>query len=251
MRIRFIAPLLLAACLLAVGVATAAPEAPVYDVQIWPDADPAEPGMVVLIAGVRLPTATPLPAKVRIPLPEGAEVTWAGEILGPDPSGDISREITMVAGTGGPSVEFTVSRSRDAQVESLWVPVSAEGDRLSASVRWVQTEPADAVHFSVRMPPGAAQVRIEPPPPRAPEQNLQGERLYTLASKPLKPGEAHTIALSYVPDAAGDARTAAGGPSREVLVAVLGGAVVLLVLLIAVVLRRERARVSRDPRDAG
>lgn len=244
MRIRLLAMLLLVCLLVPIGLASAADESPVYDVQIWFGADPSAPDRVVLIAGVELPAGTPLPAKVRVPLPEGAEVTWAGEILGSDVSADIPRETTVVAGTGGAAVELTLERSRNAQVESLWMPVTARDGRLSASLRWVQTEPADSVEFSVRMPPGAAQVEIEPPPPGAPQENPGGERLYTLASKPLKPGEAHVIVVSYAQGADGS-QAAPGGPlSRDTLVAVLGGVVLLLAVMAGVILRRERVRAS-------
>lgn len=237
-RVLAIAALLSALC--APAIALAATTAPSYGVQAWAAGDPANPGHVLFIGSVTLPTSTPLPAVVSIPLPEGVEITWAGEILGPDGTGDITREGKVTAGTGGKSYTFTMEQSRDGQIEGLWEPLEKrDGPALGAKLEWVQTVPAEMVSFSVRTPAGAEQIRIEPPSNDAPQENGAGERLYTLSSKGLKPGESHTIDVSYVP--AGSAGASGPAEFNTVLMAVLGGAVVMLVVAIVWLVRRERA----------
>lgn len=228
-------------------VASAATAAPVYDVQLWVGADETSPDTVVLIAGVQLSKDATLPVKVRVPLPDGVQITWAGEIMGTDPAGDVQRETTIVAGTGGRAVELTLSRSRDAQIEGLWMPLQARaGGSLGATAKWVQTVPADRVEFSVRLPAGAGAVVIDPMPPGAPQENDIGERLFTLAAKPLKPGETHEIDFSFVPGGQVPAQ-AQGWDSTPVIVGALAILAAILALSVVVLVRRER--ISPGPEE--
>ncbi len=227
----------------AASVAMAASVLPSYDVQLWVGADESNPDAVVLIAGVRVPDDIPLPMTVRVPLPDGVRLTWAGEILGGDPSADIQRETTIVAGGGGRAVEFTLFESRDGQVEGFWMPLERSGAAKRAKARWVQVVPTDRVDFSVRLPPGAGDVSIIPMPPGAPQQNERGERLFTLPSKPLGLGEAYELEFSFVPGALA-ADPGSSGVSTQVLVGSLGGLALILAIAVAALLRRERERAG-------
>ncbi|MBA4370139.1 MAG: hypothetical protein C0418_00985 [Coriobacteriaceae bacterium] len=233
----------LAALLLCAATASAAPR---YEVQIWPEGDPSRPNHVLLIASVDLGPSVKLPAKVRIPVPAGAEVSWAGEITGGSAENDIPRayEITRVA--GGRVLVMTLETTGNAQYDAWWAPLVFDGQTAAAKLEWVQTEPATEVGFTVRTPPGAGSVRIDPAPVGQPVQNAIGERLYTLPSQPMEPGDKLSLSLSFVPGGGAATPVRAGGESPVPYL--IGVFVVLVVALAAVVAVEQRKR--RDAEDA-
>lgn len=215
---------------------------PTYSVQLWPEGDPGNPDYVLLIASMQIPEDVPLPTTVRLPLPDGATVGWAGEVMGSGPENDIAREATISVSAEGTSVVFTVSESRDVQYDAVWVPLASEPDgTYYATLRWIQSEPAELVAFSVRLPPLAGSVEFDPEAVGQPQVNEVGESLHTLPSAPLAPGESHVINIRYVPGgaAAGDS----SGLSRSQLLMILAGAAALLIVVAALLIRRETAYV--------
>lgn len=77
----------------------------IYQVQVAPE---VTAGQAALIVAVQLPPNTKLPAMVRIPVPQRAVPTWAGEILGGDPTQDPQRPYRTVQGVGGQVLEMTL-----------------------------------------------------------------------------------------------------------------------------------------------
>lgn len=213
-----------------------------YDVQVWPD---GEPGYLLLIAAVEVPTSTPLPATVRMAAPEGAEIVWTGEIMSGGPEGDVRRDFRVVAGSlEGTSVEFTLTQSRQAQYEAVLGPLPVSGGSVRSSVRWRQTEPASTLQFSVRLPANISDVAITPQPVGEVQRSPEGETLYTL---PLieSPTRESAVSVAYrqggaVPDGGTGDGTLRTGTVFGLLLALLAVAATALV----VALRRQRSSPS-------
>lgn len=208
-----------------------------YEVQLWPEGDP---GIAILICGIRLPEGTPLPATVRMPVPPEAELSWAGEIVGDDVSQDIPREVTLVQGVGGNSVEMTLEETLTAQYDAVYRAMNVDDGRFSVVLDWVQTEPAAQVSFAVKIPPSVEDVDISPDPPGTPRENLRGERLFTLQPLALAPGQATQITAKYTrPELA-------GGTQSFPLLPVLGGALGLAVVILLVVVARQASSTAHE-----
>jgi len=201
------------------------------DVQIWP-----QNGQTVVIASCQLPPGTKLPALVRIPVVAGANVEWAGEILGADASSDIAREYRLVDGVGGKYAEFYLTKSLHGQVDSVASTLSVSGTTISTSVDWVQSVTSSETLFSVRLPAGLSEVKITPKPEGEPVENDSGELLYELPSQVLKAGEAQTVTLSYstVPEVEPDT----GLSANTIIFSLLGVLGLAIVALVVVVRRR-------------
>jgi hypothetical protein len=230
---------------LAMAPATAFAAAPVatgdMDVQLWAA---AQPGQAVVIVGVSLPEQVQLPATVRIPVVAGMQVDWAGEILDSAASQDPQRAFTLKDGAGGQYAEFEISQSRKAQVELSGLPLSATGGGFSAAVDYVQTAPAPVTGFSVRLPAGAREASITPPPAGSPDQNEAGETLYTLPSAELGEGETVRVAVSY--STGTPTPVAAQSTDSSAIIVLLLVALVLAVGVLLVVVRRQRAAGSPE-----
>lgn len=206
-------------------------------VQFWPE---GEAGTNVVIVGVELDAKTALPATVQLPIPKGATVFWAGEIIGPDPATDIQREFKLVDGVGGQLVEFTVETTRAVQFDATVGAIDIDGDDILTSLQWLQSISSKNVSFAVRVPSAVDDVRISPTAPTAdPQTNSVGEKLYTLADQILEPGDTTRIEVRYR-----RAGLASQSSAPNVLV-ILGGllalAVVALVAAIAVQGKRRAA----------
>ncbi|HET6351532.1 MAG TPA: hypothetical protein VFG89_05325, partial [Coriobacteriia bacterium] len=175
--------LLIAACVLgasfapSVALAASAETTPVVagalDVQLWPG---AAAGQGVVIIAVTIPQDAKLPARVKIPVPAGAVVDWAGEI-DTDATGDIERPRSIEKGKSGSYAVFDLVASRQAQLELSGLPLAQNGDTYSIKLDYVQTAPAGETGFSVRLPAGASDVQISPTPASGPDKNDVGESL--------------------------------------------------------------------------
>jgi hypothetical protein len=187
----------------------------------------------VVIVTVTLDDSVELPATVQVPVLDGMNIDWAGEILPQgDSADDPQREYTMGQGNGGQYAQMEVSESTQAQVELSGIPLTISGSEYSAAVRYVQTVPTSVVGFSVRLPAGVTAVSIDPAAPREPDRNESGETLYTLPSFELAPGDAQSVSVVYSVGGASQ-----GGDGADVatiiavLVALLAGAIVLLLFV--------------------
>jgi hypothetical protein len=207
------------------------------DYQIWMA---PEPGKAIVLVSSTIPQTVELPATVRIPIPAGMTVEWAGELGGGDASSDIERPYTVGEGSGGQYAEFEIQQFRQAQIDVSGKTIPVGVGEVKASFGFVQAVPSDQAGFSVRVPAGASNVKITPKPVGNPETNQAGESLYTLAGKQLKLGDTTTIEVAYKVGAA----TSSGGGSGATgtVVAVLVFGLLLAVVALVVALRRSRAR---------
>jgi len=196
------------------------------EVQLMPEVQPGTNGLVV---GVRLPAGTALPVTVRLPLPEGANVFWAGEITGGPMEQDIQREFTIVEGVGGQAVEFTAETTTTVQYDAMYGSVGIAGNEARTTLAWRQTVDTGAISIGIRLPPGTE--LVEPDPPAPPVMNAAGESLYSLRPFGLEPGAETSIAVTYRAAAGAGAGTAQS-PVRYLIFMGLGIAIVGLVLAV-------------------
>jgi hypothetical protein len=207
------------------------------EVQLWPA---AQPGQLVVIVSQTLPEGVDLPATVRLPVPEGMRVEWAGEILGETTrAADPPREFELKDGTGGQYAEFSLSESRQAQIELAGIALTSNASTVSTALDWVQSAPSALTAFSVRLPSGAGDVSIDPTPVGQPDSNEAGETLYTLPSRELEDGATQRVSVSYSLGGA-PAQTQGEGSASGPLVAVLAVVLVLAVAALAFVISRQR-----------
>jgi hypothetical protein len=205
----------------------------VLDVQFWPE---DSPGSTTLIVVAALPTGTPLPAEVTMPLPAGAHLAWIGE-LGVAGGQDIQHEPTL--SPDKKTVTVTVQKSRLAQYEAAYAPYQDRGGRRYATLRWDQSSPAGVTRFAVKLPPVAADLRTVPAFAGVPQVSQQtGEKLYSLPNEKLAVGSTVTLAIDYNP---GTTAASATRPAKQQPDTILTVVLVLLgitvVVLITVVLR--------------
>jgi hypothetical protein len=261
------AALVVACCLTLPGVATAAAAPaspsgsgarsalPTLEVELWPD---RQQGLTSLTVLARLPEKASLPATVRIPLPEGATITWSGEIDVADTSGasDSSQTAKIVRLAGGRAVSLVARKSRLVQYEAVLSPSKHEGTKVTTVLDWIQTVPTGSVTFSTRVPIDATQVQVTPSPTGDPQKNDQiGQMLYSLAPKILAPGQLFAFRVVYEQAAAGQAAQGAppsGGASSGPwgipvwLLLLLVVAIAMLPVVIGMQRRRQAAAAGGD-----
>jgi LPXTG-motif cell wall-anchored protein len=216
------------------------------DAQFWPQGDPTNPNQAAVIADVQLSPSVKLPARVRIPIPKGATVQWAGEILGGDPSADPERTFVVVKGAGGGSyAEFTLQKARRGQIDCSGIQLKTEGEQVSFTSSWVQSTETTAVLLTVRLPAGVSRVTISPKPEGSPQTNMQGESLYALPLLSLPVGQKQDVSVSYSTNPSGTAP--ATGSSRTAILVVLGVLLVGAVGVLAFAITRQRRNAEDGP----
>ena len=227
----------------ALAAAATAPEAGgTLDLQTWPDS-----GQLIVVTAVTVPDSVKLPTTVRVPVPAGATVQWAGEILGGELSADPERTYKMInSPTGGRYAEFTIEQTHTAQVDAAMPALTVAGDKTSAAFEWIQSVASPYTSFSVRVPGNASDVQISPKPSGPPEANSAGEQLYSGSPLQLKPGKKQAVTFSYS-TAANVAPAAGSAGGLNTLVLVLVAALVVAVIALFVVLSRQKQGGSTPP----
>jgi len=214
-------------------------DAGTIDVQWWME---AEPGQAIAIVSTAIDPSVSLPVRVRLPIPPGMSVDWAGEVSGADVSQDIQRQFSVQQGEGAEYAEFEVSTYRAAQIDLSGIALTPAPDRVSASLNFVQSVPSSDTAFTVRLPAGATDAKIEPAPEGSPSTNQDGETLYTLPTAQPKLGESSLTQVSYVMSSGTpSAPTSATAQRRNQLVALLVAFAVAALVVLAVVVRRQGA----------
>lgn len=204
------------------------------DVQYWPE-DPTSPSGATMIVVAVLPTDTPMPAVVDMPLPAGARVTWSGEISQSSAASDTQRPFTT-ATPAGDVIRITTRKSRIVQYEASYPTYRTESGRRVATLTWVESAPADSTTLSFKLPLQATDVRSDPAFAGPPDVNQAGEKLYSLASRAIKQGESFKLTVNY----AAAANTAEPAKTDLLLPTLFGLLAVAVIALIAVVLRQRR-----------
>ncbi len=202
-------------------------------------------GNMDLIVNVVLSPDTKLPAKVRVPLPAGATVLWAGEILGGEPSADPSREVTLTTVGGAQYAELTLSQVRVAQVEAELSPATVSGTSVEGKLDWINVTDAGTYTFSVRIEPKVSDVKILPAPADEPQKNADGESLYTLSPVRLEKNGKFSIDVTYKRGSA--AQSSSGGTLSVVLIAAIALLVLAVAALIVVVVRQGKSGTANRP----
>jgi hypothetical protein len=214
--------------------------APVFDVQLWPEAA----GAVVLV-NVTVSTSTPLPVLVRMPLPAGATVDWVGEIVGSTPESDIASPYRLT--DDGRIIEMVLTNSRVAQYEATYTQPTQEGDVLISTLEWTQATPASSVSFAVRAAASIRDVTVDPASQHAPQFNDAGDRLYVLEPRSMKVGETASIRATYrVGPETATAAPGQAGSRLDIVLATLAGLLVVAVAALLVVVRRQRRLRPRE-----
>lgn len=180
------------------GVQTPTDKAPLAEngtmrVMVYPGVDGSSTAVLVQYA---IPGSVELPARIRIPQPQGARVGWAGEISS-ETGLDNKLPYTSITDEAGTYVEFTLTKSRTGQVDFSGLPLTTKDGALHANVVWKQTAPAEKTLFEVRLPAEIHAVKITPQQEGSPDKNDYGETLYTLPTKTMKVGQSSTIDVSY------------------------------------------------------
>jgi hypothetical protein len=227
---------LVVCALLTAGAATAHAAEAVYEVQLWVD---DEPGRSLLLVNVTLPEETEMPATVVIPLPEEAEVVWAGEIRGPDSSMDVERSYTETEAAGARALQMTVDGSRVVQYEAAYRETEVTAETRTSTLEWTQSVPAEALWVAVQFPPGAEDVVVEPEPTGDTLTNELGQSLYVYEPIEPEPNETIQVRATYVQgDAPGLDGDGDGGMSRTTILVGLALLAAFGVALVWFLLRR-------------
>jgi hypothetical protein len=203
------------------------------DHQIWMA---PEPGSAIVIVSIELSADATLPATVRLPIPKGMSVDWAGEVVGGDPSQDLARPFVVKDGTGGKYAEFELSEHRQAQIDVSGKVFSPTATKVAVEFDIAHSVEADEYTFSVRLPSGVKNVRIEPKPTGSPNKNELGEALYTLAGAKPVSGELTHVEVAYRTVPLGSTNTSTG----NALLLGLGVAVIIVLGALAFVVQRQR-----------
>jgi hypothetical protein len=164
---------------------------PQVQVAYWP----AESGGGLLIVSATVPTQTPLPATIDLPLPAGYTPVWVGEIAGGRPEDDTEQPSVIVERGGGRAVRVTCKAMREVQYEATPDDAPAMTGMRSFSLAWLQSGEAADVTFSVQLPVGAQRVRISPAPEGSPIDSGTGQRLWTLPSRWLSVGDTFDLTV--------------------------------------------------------
>lgn len=215
-------------------------EANSLTVHIWPG---AEVGKVGVLVQALIPETVALPVRVRIPVPEGYTVNWAGEIT-PNVGEDLTRAYSTVNTDTGSYIEIVATESHTVQVDFIGSNLSVENGKVSTKLSWVQSAPAQYVTFDVRVPANASMVKINPAPSGDPEKNPEtGEWLYALESKALAVGTAQPITVSYTTAAKGGISFDFSNPLTTALT-VLAVALVIAIMYVAGLFMKSKGRTA-------
>jgi len=208
-----------------------------YQIQLSPAGDPAG---ALAVVNVVLDAGDPLPQEVSVPVPHGATLLWAGEVLGGAPENDPSRE-PVVAQVGGMDVyTFTLETARVGQVEIALDPASVTDGTLASTMTWTNPGEEVLVRASVVAEAGATDIQLTPPRSGDVQSNEIGETLHPLEGRRLATGESYVIEASWT-RGEGTAPVESA-PSEQGLLPILIGAFLVAVLALVVVIVRERTR---------
>lgn len=215
-----------------------------YQVQLSPAGGPSG---AMAVVNVVLDSADTLPQTVAIPVPHGAALLWAGEILGGSPEDDPARTTTVEQVGDMDVYTMTLEQVHIGQLEIGLSPARIEGDRLSSTMTW--TNPGDEVQLSASViaESGATEIQLTPPRSGDVQMNEAGETLHPLERRRLATGESYVIEASWRRGASSAPVTT--GDAGSDLLPYLLGAFIVAVLLLVVVMVREQTKGRRGSVD--
>jgi hypothetical protein len=212
------------------------------DVQIWP----GQQGKTAIITVVNVDAKTKLPVTVRIPVVPGSTVEWAGEILGGPAASDLEQPHKLIQGQGGEFAELTLTKSHRGQVDTIGFPLTVTSDTISVALDWVQSVSSPQTSMVVRIPANVSKVKISPKPEGDPQEDLDGEMVYTLSPAVYKPGEKQKVTISYSTVPPVEPK-----PGSELNLVLIGlGAALVIAAVVLVVLFRRQGRSSQPDEES-
>ena len=237
---------------LALGIAAPALAAPVSWESVDVIAKTEGSGSLLLVSGA-LPQDAKLPAEVSLAVPAGAQMIWAGEILGGPAENDPAVEPTKVTKGDSDIYSFTLTKARRGQVEVSVPAVAAlDGSAYAAALKWTSSEPVPTVRLSVQVPQGAPLVRAAENSEL--ESVADGSSYYTRTFEGVEAGAPLALEFAYGAPAVAPAASGGGQPSSTAVPIVLGLAALAAVaaLLFAVSRKlsaKSAARADEDDAD--
>lgn len=192
---RAFAPAVLVACAVAMLLPVAALAAPT---DIWQtvgvavhDLESGKTPTLVIVAQAR-PGLTP-PVEAAIAIPKGAELSWAGELLGGDPNDDPTLEVTIDEGDTYDLVRFTLVNSPRVQLE-LTVPADMlvrTESQADIDLAWTSAGPLDGARLAVYVP---ADAHMEDTDPALSVEAIIGQGVvYSVEATPVAAGQTLTL----------------------------------------------------------
>lgn len=238
-RLSRLLPLALAFALLLPAVSASAAVVREYQIQFAPTVE--QGGAVAIVTAVLDPSEA-LPAAINVPVPAGAELLWAGEILGGDPQADPVRETTVERVGEMDVYTLTLEQAYTAQLEIRLPAPTIAGSAVSAAMKWTNPGPEALVTGSIVVEPRAGDVSTTPEAVGETRTNEIGETLYPLQGVRVPEGGSYDISVEWQRGSA-DGDAAEGGES--LMLPIVIAALVLAVVALAVVIVRERTRTRR------
>lgn len=237
MRSRFLVSGVVLALALALSqtVALAVPATQYLHIQLWPETAT----QIMFLESAEYSPATKLPATVKLAIPKGAQIQWAGEVLGGDASKDIQAAYKLNRKKDYDEVVFSLTKGKAAQVEALWNGVTRKGNTSVITLDWVQRYPAAKVDFGFKAPAQNSSVKTNPDW-AVTNAGLDKLRFYVTAPMTLGVGDKKTFSVTYTgtPTSGGQSQTKGNQPLGDgttssssnaslviLLVLVVGGAV--------------------------
>lgn len=234
-------------------------------IDLWPDYD--RPSVLVLLTGT-LPAATPLPARLTIPLPAGAELNAVARITSANVmTDDVQFSVTDDA------VSFVTPDAR-FRVE-YYVPYTAVGDQREFTFTWQADFAVNELDMAVQQPAAAIQIETQPAAASIIQGSADGLTYHQLPATAVPARQPYSINLNYtmpepvlsvarlpaIPAATAPvgigAPAATAGDSWPIWLAALGGILITIAVVWQVAAnRQQRARpfkaapVRRQPQTA-
>lgn len=204
-------------------------------------------GALVIVSALVDPQES-LPASVTVPVPAGAQVLWAGEILGGDPNADPSRTVTVERVGDMDLYTLTLEQAYTAQLEIRLPKPEASTSRVKAGFTWTNPGAEVLVNAAIVVEAGAKDVKTKPATAGEIQTNDVGESLYPLTGQRIAQGASYVIDVSWKRSGA----ATGGGTSSNTLALLLGALVAAAVALVSVVVvERTRRRRAADAQDLG
>ncbi len=196
-------------------------------VQIWPE---EQAGSTLLLVSAVYPANMKLPQPVKLALPKGAQVQWAGEVFGgKDAAKDLEARYKLNPKKDYDEITFTLTKARIAQVEASIAPVTSDGTKRSLSLNWVQAYPSGTVDFAFKTPAGSTGAYMNPPVAYQ-DKDSDGLQYYGSGPMSIPVGKTQQVTISYNQGAAGGSAASNSNLTLGILVLVIGGGGIGLVL---------------------
>lgn len=233
--------ILILAVLLVVAVPGVASAASVTEYQIQYEPVTGTGQALAIVTAIVDPQQQ-LPVEITIPVPAGATLLWAGEVLGGDVANDPSRTTTVERIEDMDVYTLTAEQSYTVQLEVQLPAAKVSPSEVEAALLWTNPGEQVLVSGSVVAEAGAGDVKTTPARAGDVRTNEAGATLYPLEGKRLGTNETYEMTVEWTRGAQGT--DAAGTTSPDTLVLLLIALFAAAIGLIAAI-RSQRTRALR------